>query len=100
MVRRLIGFAFVVLKLLVFKVCGIIGISKIEFFNFSDTERVNVPSFLKTIFISNNNSKVFLRMRKRFMNKISHWKTEILIVRIFAGVQLYYHRNSVITKTL
>ena len=46
MVRRLIGFAFVVLKLLVFKVCGIIGISKIEFFNFSDTERVKKKSKL------------------------------------------------------
>ena len=88
MVRRLIGFAFVVLKLLMFKVCGIIGISKIEFFHFSDTGWVSVPSFLKTIFMSNDNSEVFLRMRKRFMNKISHWKTEILIVRIFAGVQL------------
>ena len=31
---------FVVLELLMFKVCGIIGISKIKFFNFSSNERV------------------------------------------------------------
>ena len=42
MVCRLIDFALVVLKLLMFKVCGIIGISKIEFFNFSGTERVKI----------------------------------------------------------
>ena len=29
-----------------FKICGIIGISKIEFFNFSDTEKVNKKSNL------------------------------------------------------
>ena len=40
MVYRLIDFAFVVLKLLLFKVCGIIGISKNEIFNFSGPERV------------------------------------------------------------
>ena len=40
MVCRLIDFALVVLKLLMFKVCVIVGISKIEFFNFSGTERV------------------------------------------------------------
>ena len=41
MVCRLMDFLLVVLKLLMFKVCGIIGVSKIEFFNFSGTERVN-----------------------------------------------------------
>ena len=40
-VCKLINLALVVLKFLMFKVCGIIGISKIEFFNFSGTERVN-----------------------------------------------------------
>ena len=40
MVFRLIDFAPVVLKLRMFKVCGITGISKIEFFNFFRTERV------------------------------------------------------------
>ena len=40
MVGRLIDFSLVVLKLLMFKVCGIIGISKIEFFNFFGIERV------------------------------------------------------------
>ena len=39
-VCRLIDFALVVLELLMFKVCGIIGISKIEFFNFPGNERV------------------------------------------------------------
>ena len=29
-----------VLKLLMFKGCGIMGVSKIKFFNFFDTERV------------------------------------------------------------
>ena len=42
MVCRLIDLALVVLKLLIFTVCGIIGFSKIEFFNFSGTGRVNV----------------------------------------------------------
>ena len=36
----MMDFALVVLELFMFKVCGIIGISKIEFFSFSDTERV------------------------------------------------------------
>ena len=41
MILRLIDFALVVLQLLMFKVYRIIGISKIEFFNFSGTDRVN-----------------------------------------------------------
>ena len=40
MVCRLRDFALVVSKLLMFKVCVIIGISKIEFLNFSGTERI------------------------------------------------------------
>ena len=39
MLCRLIDFALAVRKLLMFKVCEIIGISKIEFFDFSGTER-------------------------------------------------------------
>ena len=39
MVCRLVDFALVILELLMFKVCGIIGISKIEFFNFSGNEK-------------------------------------------------------------
>ena len=39
-VCRLIDFARVLLKLFMFKVCVIIGISKIEFFNFCGTEKV------------------------------------------------------------
>ena len=37
---RFIGFPLVVLKLLMFKVCGITGISKIEFSFFSAIERI------------------------------------------------------------
>ena len=40
MVCRLTDLTLVVLELLMFKVCGIINISKIEFFNFSGEERV------------------------------------------------------------
>ena len=40
MVCRLIDFPLVVLKLLMFEVCVIIGISNIGFFSFSGTERV------------------------------------------------------------
>ena len=36
----MINFAPFVLKVLMFKVCGIMGISKIEYFNFYSTERV------------------------------------------------------------
>ena len=49
MVCRLIDFALVVLKLLMFKVCGIIGISKTEFFNFSGTERVKLSDLPKMV---------------------------------------------------
>ena len=45
MVCGLIDFVLVVVELLMFKVCGIIGISKIEFFNFSGTERVKQKRF-------------------------------------------------------
>ena len=50
MVCRLIDFVFVVLNLLVFKFSGITGISKSEFFSFSDTEKVKQnQKKLKTI---------------------------------------------------
>ena len=39
-VCMLIGFELVVLKVLMFKVCGNIGISKIKVFNFCGTEMV------------------------------------------------------------
>ena len=44
MVCRLIDFALVVLKLLMFKVCVIIGISKIKFFNFSSSKPLKLVS--------------------------------------------------------
>ena len=57
MVCRLIDFALVVLKLLMFKVCVIIGISKIEIFNFSALKRLRridwlFPCFYKRKAIS------------------------------------------------
>ena len=42
MVGRLIEFALLALKLLMFKVCVIIGISEMKFSDFSGTERVNI----------------------------------------------------------
>ena len=41
MVYKLIDFASLVIKLFMFKVCGIIDFSKINFFNLFGTERVN-----------------------------------------------------------
>ena len=46
MICRLIDFALVVLWSLMFKVFGIIGISKFKFFNFSGTERVKKSGWL------------------------------------------------------
>ena len=40
MMSRLIDFELTVLWLIMFKVCGIIEVTKIEFFNYSRTERV------------------------------------------------------------
>ena len=56
-VCRLIDFAFVVLQLLMFKVCVIIGISKMEFFNFSGNERVN--TFLHSQFFVDSHDLSF-----------------------------------------
>ena len=44
MVCILIDFALAALKLLMFKVCGMIGVTKIELSNISGTERVNKTS--------------------------------------------------------
>ena len=50
MVCRLVDFVLVVLKLFMFEDSGIIGISKNEFFNFSDTVRAKQnEKYLKTI---------------------------------------------------
>ena len=51
MVCRLIDFALLVLKLLMFKVCVIIGISKIEIFNFSSTERIKKNRLTVSLFL-------------------------------------------------
>ena len=50
MLNGLTDFAVVVFSLSMFKICGIFGISKIKFFNFSGAERVKqIPNKLKTI---------------------------------------------------
>ena len=49
-VCRVIDFALAALELLMIKVCGIIGISKIEFFNFSGTKRVKNGDDLLLVF--------------------------------------------------
>ena len=40
MISRLIDFALMVLQLLMFKVCAIIELANIDFFNYSRTERI------------------------------------------------------------
>ena len=40
MVCRLLDLSLVVLKVLMLNICGVLGISKIKFFDFSGTERV------------------------------------------------------------
>ena len=57
MVCSLIDYALVVLELLKFKVCVIIGISKFEIFNFSGTERVNKKT---GCFLALTSEKIFL----------------------------------------
>ena len=47
MVWRLVDLAVVVLKLVLFNVCGIIGISKITLFSFSDCESVRKNAKIK-----------------------------------------------------
>ena len=44
-ISRLIDFTLMILKLLKFKVCEIIGISKIESFKFSSTGKVKIIKF-------------------------------------------------------
>ena len=51
MVCRLIDFALVVLKLLMLKVCVIIGIPKIEILNFPGTERVKKNRLAVSLFL-------------------------------------------------
>ena len=63
MVWRLIDFALLVLELLMFRICGIIGISKIEFFNFSGNERV------KTIYRQNIIILIFFLIKKSINSK-------------------------------
>ena len=67
MICRLIDFALVILLLLVFKVCRIIGISEIEFFNFSSNDRVKQnKKKLKTIRNKSINFQAISTKSKQF----------------------------------
>ena len=66
MVCWLIDFVLVVLKLLMFKVCVIIGISKIEFFNFSGAERVKCEWYEYV----EKSPKFFVKLEKKRKSKI------------------------------
>ena len=61
MLYSLIDFAAFVLKLLIFSICGIIGILKINFFNFSSTERVK------------ENFKIIKAIQNFFILKVNHF---------------------------
>ena len=99
----LIDFALVVIQLLMFKICGIIRILKIAFFNFSGTERVkqNQKKML-------NNSKppkvVKQSLFKQFQQKqnIFLFFTENLTLSLpvahCAGYNIDIHSNSNISK--
>ena len=61
----MIDLALLVLQLLMLKICGIIGISKIKFFNFCGTERVKMslkdPTEFKRI------KKIYIKMQFIFV---------------------------------
>ena len=61
MVCSLIDFVVTVLKLLIFNVYEIIGILKINFFNFSSTERVK------------ENSKIIKAIQNFLVLKVNHF---------------------------
>ena len=105
MVCRLMDFVHVVLKLLMFKACGIIGIFKIEVFNFSSTERVKqnqkngkIIQNLLSLWV-NNFSSNFNKIRIVFL--VFHWNLTLLLpVPRCAGDNTDLHSNSNISKTI
>ena len=106
MVCRLIDFVFVVLKIMLFKVCGIIGISKITFFNFSGIERVKEdqkkvknhskpPKLVsQSLFVLSTNSnisktvRVNIAFKKRFFKEYLIWFMTVYRLIDFAFVVL------------
>ena len=71
MICRLIDFVLAVLQLLIFKVCEIIGNSKIEFFNSSSTERVKENKKIK------NHSKPPKLVSPSLLNIFGHFSLKI-----------------------
>ena len=57
MISKLIDFALVVLYFSMFKVCGIIGISKIEFLNFPELKELNKIKKYIYVYIYKSHSK-------------------------------------------
>ena len=81
MISRMIDLTIVVLYFLMFKVCGIIGISKIEFFNFSGAERI--------------------KQNKKKNNKKKHSKTSNLLRQSLckeSGESKHYIYNNVFKR--
>ena len=70
MVCRLIDFALVVLNLGMLKVCVIIGISEIEFVNFSGTERVKTRNTNHIFRFRRNKLEMYLEQGKSNYKKI------------------------------
>ena len=65
MTCRLIDFSIRILQLLMFKVCGIIGISEIEILNFSSTERAKWNNV--------QTSHIFLLPKLPYLNHIEKY---------------------------
>ena len=106
MTCRLIDFALVVLYLMMFKVGGIIGISKIEFFNFSSIERVKQnQKNLKTIrnllsFLYNHFSSSFNKNQTYFWfftEKLTPLLPVTTLYNIFAAIRCAGHNTDLQT---
>ena len=102
MISRLINFVLVVLSLLMFKVRGIIGIFKIEFFKFNGTKRVTQNKKIKAIwnllnlqlyYFSSNSNK-----SRTFCWFFNENITLPLTVPSWAGANTALHSNSNFSK--
>ena len=67
-VCKLIGFTLVAPKLLIFEVCGIIRISKMEFFSFSGSERLKQNQKIKNI------QKLLILHVNHFLNNLRKFR--------------------------
>ena len=87
MVFRLIDFALVVLKFFMLKFCGTVGVSKIKFFNFSGTEKVNnIDSRTRLSYVTYIGIKIFSYRQKRkehkdkrYLHKDKRLRTESIL---------------------